>query len=250
MQHVLGVEAAGLITRENEDMTAKEEAVFNNLVARAVNESVHRIIGWCEFHGLRLTLSPATLEPRDDTETLVDLALAQIKDRKRQLRFADLGTGTGAVALALLSELPNATVLATDIDAEALNVAQRNAEANGLSGRLETAQGNWFDALVEPFDFIVSNPPYVSSATIETLHPDVRDHDPRKALDGGADGLDAYRTIIAGAALFLEPSGFLALEIGSDQAGAVSALALTESFTTTTVQRDLAGNNRALLISR
>jgi len=250
IQHVLGVDAGGIVVRENEEMTTKDEAALGVLVARATNESVHRIIGWREFHGLKLAVSRATLEPRDDTEALIDLALAQIEDKTRRLRFADLGTGTGAVALALLSELPNATAVATDIDAKALDMAQRNAEANGLSRRFETAQGNWLDALAEPFDFIVSNPPYISSATIETLHPSVRDHDPHQALDGGVDGLSAYRTIIAGAALYLESNGFLALEIGHDQAGAVSALALAESFTTTTVERDLAGNNRALLISR
>ncbi|MGI9355622.1 MAG: peptide chain release factor N(5)-glutamine methyltransferase [Rhizobiaceae bacterium] len=250
MRHVLEVETVGIVTRENEELTAEDEAVFKGLVVRAMNEPVHRLIGWREFHGLKLAVSPATLEPRDDTETLVDLALTQIEDKKRPWRFADLGTGTGAVALALLSELPNATALATDIDAEALDTAQRNAEANGLSARFETVCGNWLDVLAEPFDFIVSNPPYVPSATIETLHPNVRDHDPRKALDGGVDGLDAYRSITASAALFLEPGGFLALEIGHNKAGAVSALALAESFAATTVKRDLAGNNRALLISR
>lgn len=250
MQHVLGVEAAGLVARENEDLTTENEAAFDALVARATNEPVHRIIGWREFHGLKFILSPAVLEPRNDTETLVDLVLAQIEDRSRPWRFADLGTGSGTVALALLCELPNATALATDIDPEALAMAQRNAKANGLSDRFNTSCGSWFDAVTEPFDFMVSNPPYIPSATIENLHPDVRDHDPRAALDGGADGLAAYRTIVAGAALYLEPNGFLALEIGHDQAGAVSALALAESFTTTSVRWDLAGKNRALLISR
>ncbi len=250
MQHLLETDAAGLIAREQDILSNDEKAVFGDLVKRAEREPVHRILGWREFHGLKLTVSPSTLEPRDDTETLIDAILLRLRDSSQAWRFADLGTGTGAVALALLSELPTATALATDIDPEALQVAQHNADVNGLSDRFSTSQGNWFDAVSEPFDFIVSNPPYIPSATIGELQPQVRDYDPMIALDGGADGLNAYRTIIAGAALFLEPGGFLALEIGHDQAGPVSALALAESFTTTSVRQDLAGRNRALLISR
>ncbi len=250
MQHLLETDAAGLITRENDVLSDDQAENLQTLLERAGSEPVHRILGWREFHGLRFSLSPSTLEPRDDTETLIDVALLQIRDRSRPWRFADLGTGTGAVALALLSELPGATAVGTDIDPEALRMAQHNADQNGLSDRFSTAQGNWFDAVSEPFDFIVSNPPYIPSATIDQLQPQVRDYDPRGALDGGSDGLNAYRTILAGAALFLEPGGFLALEIGHDQAGPVSALALGESFTTTSVRQDLAGRNRALLILR
>ncbi|MEL6750477.1 MAG: peptide chain release factor N(5)-glutamine methyltransferase [Pseudomonadota bacterium] len=207
-----------------------------------------RAIGMREFHGLELALSAGTLEPRDDTETLVDAALSTIIDRKADLRIADLGTGTGAVALALLSELPNAHAVATDISTDAVDTAQTNAEAAGLANRFTAQQGSWMEPLIGAFDFIVSNPPYIASDVVDELDPSVRDHDPRAALDGGIDGLDAYRAILARAADHLLPGGALALEIGYDQRESVSALATTNGFGIVSHHQDLGGRDRAIVL--
>ncbi|MDA8870633.1 peptide chain release factor N(5)-glutamine methyltransferase [Rhizobiaceae bacterium] len=227
-----------------------EQLASVNLLAQAIiaGTPVFRAFGHRNFHGLELALSTNTLEPRDDTEALVDATLALIADRGETLRLADLGTGTGAVALALLSELPAAKALATDISLGALETANANAASNGLAARFKTAQGPWLEPLRDhpPFDFIVSNPPYIATATVDTLDPSVRDHDPRVALDGGRDGLDAYRAILSDAAAQLSPTGFLGLEIGYDQRESVSKLARAAGWTDIRCTPDLAGRDRAL----
>lgn len=208
-------------------------------------EPVHRVIGRREFHGLDLALGPETLEPRDDTEALVALAA---EHAPVDARLLDLGTGTGAVALALLVDLPRATALMTDANADALRVARANAEANGFSDRVRFALGSWLEPVEGRFDAIVSNPPYIASATVDALDPAVRLHDPRLALDGGQDGLDAYRAILAGAAAHLVPGGFLALEIGYDQLDAVTRLAGRGGWRLEEARRDLGGRDRAVLL--
>ncbi len=222
------------------------------LCARCVaGEPIYRAIGKREFHGIDFTLSEHTLEPRDDTEALIELALDYVTDESASLIFADLGTGPGTVALTLLSEMPNATCVATDLEQGALETAKHNAQVNGFEGRIEFASGSWFEALNDRekqlFDFIVSNPPYIASKVVDGLEGNVLDHDPRLALDGGTDGLTAYREIFNGAADHIKPNGFLAVEIGYDQAAEVSRLGVDFGWTCKEMRKDLSGNDRALL---
>jgi len=161
--------------------------------------------------------------PRPETETVVEAALAVVV-RTSAARIADIGVGSGAILLALLSELPHALGIGTDRDAGALEVARRNAEHLGLAGRAAFAACDFGAALAGPCDLVVSNPPYVATTEIATLAPEVRDFDPRDALDGGSDGLAAYRAIAADAPRLLVPGGWLAVEVGIGQAAAVTAL--------------------------
>ena len=209
-------------------------------------ESVARIVGEKEFYGLAFGLNAATLEPRPDTELLVDLAIEVLPKGGRLL---DLGTGTGCIPIAVLANRPDATALASDLDPDALAMARRNAERHGLGWRLDLAQGDWFAALGgrdERFDLIVSNPPYIASTVIETLRPEVRRFDPRLALDGGADGIAPYRIIAAESGRFLKPGGQVLVEIGFDQGEAVSALFAAHGFGEIGVHRDLNGLDRVI----
>ncbi len=214
-------------------------------------EPIYRAIGKREFHSIDLALSEHTLEPRDDTEALIELVLDHLPDKSAKLIFADLGTGPGTVTLALLSELPNATCIATDLEQGALIIAEENAQKNGFEDRIEFAKGSWLEALKglprNSFDFIVSNPPYIVSQVMDGLDKNVFDYDPRLALDGGVDGLDAYREIFNGAGDYLKQNGFLAVEIGYDQAEQVSNLGEENGWNCNEVRKDLGGNNRALI---
>ena len=190
------------------------------MARRIAREPVHRIIGEREFYGLPLHLTAATLVPRPDTETLVDLALPFVKEtaaRTGACRILDIGTGSGAIALALLSAVPQAIATGTDISAEACMVAETNARALGFADRFTAIRSNWFDAVSGEYDLIVSNPPYIATDEIADLDADVRDYDPLAALDGGEDGLDAYRVLARRSAPFLAENGAIAVEIGHDQ---------------------------------
>jgi len=222
------------------------------LSRRLAQEPVHRIFGAREFYGLRLALSPETLEPRPDTETLVDLVLPVARRfvaSKGACRILDLGAGAGAIALALLGQIAEARAVATDISAGALATVGANAAALGLASRLETVESNWFDAVRGRFDVIVSNPPYIPSGEIATLQPEVRLFDPLLALDGGRDGLDAYRVIASGAIEHLSPHGRVAVEIGAGQRTDVEALFASTGFDLIEARRDLGGHERALLFA-
>jgi release factor glutamine methyltransferase len=219
------------------------------LIRRLAGEPVHRIMGFREFFGMRLELSEATLEPRADTEALVELVcdLVTAKGRRDdELAMLDLGTGTGAIALALLTVLKNAKASVTDVDQHALETAMKNARTHGLASRLIALAGSWFNPVEGRFDLIVSNPPYIPSAVVPTLDIEVRDHDPRAALDGGADGLDPYRAIAAGAGKHLAPEGVVAVEIGFDQAWAVTAIFIASGFALLELRKDMGGRDRAL----
>ena len=244
-----GLDKAGLISASHTASSPDAAEKFAAFIQRRKDrEPVHRILGYREFHGLELGLNAATLEPRDDTECLVELALAQVKDRSAELRLLDLGTGTGAVALALLQELPNAQAVATDLQPAALQRAHSNAELNGLSARFSSLQSSWFEYVQGRFDLIVSNPPYIVSAELEKLDPEVVRFDPMQALDGGADGLDAYREILAGAREYLAPDGCVVLEIGYDQRQLASELAIARGWKVKQSAKDLAGQDRALCL--
>ncbi len=212
---------------------------------RLRGEPIARIFGRKEFFGLSFALNAATLVPRPETELLVIRALALLEGRHNK-RILDLGTGTGCIAISVLTESPTATAVAVDVSEEALQVARENAARHGVAKRFEARRGSWFDPLQvgEDFDVIVSNPPYVESAAIETLQPEVRDHDPRFALDGGKDGLDAYRTILAEAPHWLRKAGAVAVEIGSGQGAAVETQFRQNGFIDIFIEKDLAGLDR------
>jgi release factor glutamine methyltransferase len=214
---------------------------------RLAHEPVARIVGHKEFWGLRLAVTPAVLVPRPDTETVVECALAQARAQgARPRRILDLGTGSGALLLALMSEWPDAYGIATDTSAAALRVARANAEALGLAARAAFIACDFGAALAGGFDIVVSNPPYVASRDIASLAPDVRDHDPHGALDGGPDGLAAYRAIAADARRLLAPAGLLVLELGAGQAAEVAALLRQAGLDVMEPIADLAGIPRAI----
>ncbi|MCM5556425.1 peptide chain release factor N(5)-glutamine methyltransferase [Pleomorphomonas sp. JP5] len=221
---------------------------------RAAGEPIGRILGVASFYGLDFILGPDTLEPRPDTETLVEVALAAVRDgriagvspRGEGLRFLDLGTGTGAIAVTLLAKLPGARGMATDLSPGALAVAKDNADRNGVGDRLDFAQGDFFAAVTGSFNLIVSNPPYIASTVIADLDREVRLHDPLLALDGGPDGLAAYRTIVGGVHDHLAPGGLLAVEIGWDQGEAVDTLFRASGLVEVEVHRDLGSRQRVV----
>ena len=247
----LGLDLTGLITAANRTISSEESARIQDFARRRLaGEPVARILGVREFWGLPLKLSAATLVPRPDTETIVERALELIRGdgaTNRSLRIADLGTGTGAILLALLSELPNAHGFGTDISTEALQTARDNAAQLGLSDRVTFIACDYASALDGAFDLIVSNPPYIRSAEIADLAVEVRDHDPRAALDGGADGLDAYRALIRQSVGLLAPNAVLVVEAGQGQATDIEALMTAAGLSPTgPPKRDLGGIPRAV----
>ncbi|RAZ86673.1 peptide chain release factor N(5)-glutamine methyltransferase [Mesorhizobium hawassense] len=220
---------------------------------RVAGEPVHRILGYREFYGLRLSLSPETLEPRPDTETLVDAVLPFVRtiaERQGECRILDLGTGTGAIALPLLSAVPVATATGVDISPDALATAAGNARNLGLDGRFKALHSNWFEKVSGRYHVIASNPPYIPSREIGNLQDEVRDFDPHRALDGGVDGLDPYRVIVAEAAGFLETQGKVAVEIGHTQKDEVTGIFAAAGYRLVGVHSDLGGNDRVLVFER
>jgi release factor glutamine methyltransferase len=244
---IMGLSRTDFITRAEDHIPLAQEIEINAASGRRVHgEPVYRILGKRGFYGLELKISKDTLDPRPDTEVLVDLALDFMKDRKdAPLDILDLGIGTGAICLALLANLPLARGTGTDLAQGALDTAAENAEANGLSERFTPVLSNWFENVSGRYDVIVSNPPYIRSDIIPTLDREVRDHDPLLALDGGKDGLDAYRAIAAGAGAFLKSAGFVAVETGYDQKKAVKEIFEAAGFEQAGAAKDLAGNDRA-----
>jgi release factor glutamine methyltransferase len=251
---LLGLSLAELMTRGGDPVNDADAARIRAAVARrAAREPVYRILGEREFFGLTLKLSKETLEPRPDTETLVDCLIPharRVVAQKGSCRIIDLGTGTGAICLALLASVLDAHGLGTDISDNTLATARENAERNGLAERFETLRSNWFEAVEGRFDIIVSNPPYIRSNVVGELEPEVRFHDPAAALDGGDDGLDAYRAIALHAGRHLEADGVIGLEIGFDQKQAVTALFEAQGFRLLGSAKDLGGNDRVLVFER
>jgi release factor glutamine methyltransferase len=248
---VLGLDLTGIVTAANRLLTPDQSIGLEKFARRRVaGEPVARILSIKEFWGLPLKLSAETLVPRPDTETLVELALELLRANaapNRPRRIADLGTGSGAILLALLRELPDASGVGTDISVAALQTAEANATRLGLADRATFIVCDYAAGLDGPFDLIVSNPPYIRSADIASLAVEVRDHDPRRALDGGADGLDAYRTLIPQAARLLAAGGALVVEAGQGQSGQIEGLMTTEGLTTESAPKaDLAGIPRAI----
>jgi len=248
--HALGLDHATLATAPARVLDRAECDAINELARRRLaREPVARITGCKEFWSLKLALSPATLVPRPETETVVEAALAAIDaqgPRTRIRRIADLGTGSGALVLALLGELPSAFGIGTDTILNALMVARANAQRLGIAP-VAFIVCDMAAALAAPFDLIVCNPPYIRSADIDALAHEVRDFDPRSALDGGADGLNGYRAIAAAVPALLAPDGVLAVELGAGQAPAVAALFSAAGLALRPPRTDVHGVPRALL---
>ncbi|MFZ0609030.1 MAG: peptide chain release factor N(5)-glutamine methyltransferase [Xanthobacteraceae bacterium] len=246
----LDLDHAGLAAAGARRLTSSEQAAIAALARRRLaGEPIARIVGAKEFWSLTLTIGAETLVPRPETETVVEAVLAALdgdKARSRPLRIADLGTGSGALLLALLSELPNAFGVGTDVSVGALEVARANAHRLGLS-RAAFVACDMAAALGRVYDIVVSNPPYVVSGEIADLPAEVRLFDPPRALDGGADGLDFYRAIAVAAPALLTPGGLVAVELGAGQSGPVAALFAAAGLAPAPPRPDLNGVPRALL---
>lgn len=250
-----GIDRAILIGRSDLDLTDEQIADVQALTARrAQHEPIALILGSKEFWSLDFKVGPATLIPRPDSETLIEAVLDARPDRSRGYRILDLGTGSGCLLLALLSELPNATGLGIDASQGALDIAQGNAEALGLAGRAAFAWGDWISNLDPdrdgPFDIVVSNPPYVTKPDWEQLADDVRLYEPRTALVGGLDGLNPYRAFGPHLPRLLTSDGLFVCEIGAGQAGEVGEILAESGLTVLGARRDLAGIERCLLATR
>lgn len=243
------------LLRDPERLLSEPEAhrLAAFLDRRRAHEPVSRILGRREFYGRTFEVTPATLDPRPDTETVVEAALEAVRESfgpERPIRILDVGTGTGCLLLTLLAELPNATGLGTDISEGALGVAARNAAALGLAARAKFESVRSLEGLAETFDVLVSNPPYIPAADISGLMPDARNYDPLSALDGGPDGLDVYRAI-AGRLAAVVPQGWAVVEVGAGQALQVSALlkeALGPRLRQIRVVSDLGGHARCVAV--
>jgi release factor glutamine methyltransferase len=247
---VLSLDLTGLISQAARPLTEAEASQLAHYAQRRIaGEPVARILGMREFWGLPFRLSEATLVPRPDTETVVERALEMFREQSlsHPPRIADIGTGSGAILLALLHEIPDAFGVGTDLSLTALDTAKGNAAALGLADRAAFVACSYASALRGPFDLIVSNPPYIPAGEIPKLSIEVREHDPHLALDGGNDGYDAYRALIPQAAERLVPGGALIVEAGQGQAGDIQALMAAAALSIDRPPRaDLAGIPRAV----
>ena len=249
LAHVLNKSEEALLRDPRAPVPADQAQQFAALLARRIaHEPFAYLTGRVGFWTLDLEVSPATLIPRADSETLVEAALEACPDKGAALHVLDLGTGTGALLLAVLSELPAASGVGVDLKPEAAALAARNAERLGLADRARFLAGDWAAALSGRFDLILCNPPYIESAAIPALMPEVARHEPASALDGGADGLAAYRHIIADLPRLLAPRGVAVLELGEGQKAAVEALAKGAGLRAEACRADLGGVPRALVL--
>ena len=262
VEAVMGWNAISQLADPDQSIDAASVARLDALVQRRCErkEPLSRILGRREFWGLDLNINGATLDPRADTETLVELALDLLRKPNRQppRKILDLGTGSGALLLALLSEFPEASGVGVDQDAGTLATASGNASAFDLARRAEFRLSDWLSDLIHPsselagwaFDLIVSNPPYIPSAVLSRLDRTVRDFDDPQALDGGADGLKFYRQTLRDAQDCMSPGGLLILELGIGQASSVSALGKEYGWTIQAIRDDLAGIPRAMALTQ
>jgi release factor glutamine methyltransferase len=248
--HALSLDHTALATAGGRSISAEEKEAIATLARRRLaREPVARIVGSKEFWSLQLLVNASTLVPRPETETVVEVALAAVDakgPRAQALCIADLGTGSGALLLALLSELPNARGIGTDISIEALMMARTNARRLGMTGAAFVAC-DVASPLHSSFDLIVSNPPYIASGELTALAPEVRAFDPLSALDGGPDGLDCYRSLTASAPMLLRPGGALVVEIGAGQSDDVAQLFAAAGLAVAAPHPDLNGVPRVLL---
>lgn len=256
LSHATGLTIEQLISRGPDAAPAAAAATLRELTARRLRrEPMAYILGEREFWGLPFKVSPAVLVPRPDSETVIETVLDLLPDRSRKLRILDLGLGSGCLLLTLLREYPQATGVGIDASEAALAIAQANAEALGVVSRARLAAGDWrqtgwTDRLVDqaegPFDLLVSNPPYIESAEVDGLMPEVAAHEPRLALDGGADGLAAYRIIVAASPALVVPGGWAIVEVGEGQAPAIASLFTAAGLAPRPSRRDLGGIERVV----
>jgi release factor glutamine methyltransferase len=248
----LGIDHTVLIGNPDRPIGATAAAALAKLARRRLKrEPASRVLGRREFWGLEFALSPAVLDPRADTEILVEAVIDELASRREMpLRVLDLGIGSGAILAALLHHFPNGFGVGIDISETACRVARGNLASLGLARRAGIVCGDWASPLRGTFDAIVSNPPYIASRELERLAPEVRDHDPKLALDGGEDGLDAYRIIVPGLAQLAAREGFVALEIGAGQAAGVGQILKSYGFAGWVIRRDLAGHDRVVVAGR
>ncbi len=238
-----------MIANPDSDITPEQEALIAKDVEQRLNaKPLSRIYGVREFWGLDFELSEDTLDPRPDTELIIDLALQRF-EKNQPIRILDLGTGTGCILIALLSEFRNAQGIAVDISQGAVTTAQKNAAHHNVNKRAEILCGSWLDPVNGHFDLIVSNPPYIANDVIPTLSDEVQNHDPILALDGGFDGLAPYKILFSKIKPFLNPGGIGLFEIGYDQQQDVTRLSEEAGFALRTVHLDLARNPRVVEIS-
>jgi release factor glutamine methyltransferase len=246
LAHALNLEPASLVARAHDHADAP---TLDALIARRVaREPMAYILGTREFWGMPFRVTPATLIPRPDSETLIEAALAHVGDRARPLRVLDLGTGSGCLLCAALSELPNARGIGIDSSEAALEVARANAAVLGLADRATFRVGDWLSGIADDFDLVLANPPYVADRDIAGLAPELA-HEPRSALAAGDDGLAAYRAILPALAQHLRPSGVAVLELGAGQAEPVGALATEADLRLVALRHDLAGIPRAIVVA-
>jgi release factor glutamine methyltransferase len=251
LQAAAGIPIATQIAFPERTAAADAAARFEELLERrARREPMAHVLGQREFWSLAFRVTADTLDPRPDSETLVQAVLDQAPDRSTALRLVDFGTGTGCLLLALLHELPNAMGLGIDVSAAALAVATENANALGLSPRASFRCGNWGDGLEAGFDIVVSNPPYIPSGEIAALQPEVASFEPRRALDGGPDGLDAYRQLGPATVRLLAPGGLAAFEIGLGQGDSVRRIMAAAGLRHIATARDLAAVERCVLFRK
>ena len=245
----LGLSAAQVLARPERSLRPEEVHSFGRLIARrAAREPVSRILGEREFYGRTFGISPATLDPRPDSETLIDhtLKLVTLEGwQSRALRILDVGTGSGCLLLTLLAELPGAFGVGTDVSVAALETARANAVRLGLARSAGWLAGDLVAAVRGPFDILISNPPYIPSLEIAQVEPEVREHDPLLALDGGADGVAFFRRLSASVEEIV-PEGWIVLETGHNQTDAVATLLAAQGLREISVQRDVAGRRRCV----
>jgi release factor glutamine methyltransferase len=251
IERSLDIKREALVIEGDVKVTDDQMALAREMLARRISgEPVSKILGHREFWGLDFEVTRDTLDPRPDSETLIEAVLQKIPDRSQSLRILDIGTGTGCLVISLLSELPNASGVAIDISSAELDVAARNLEQHGLKTRLTLQHCGWQDIETEDaFDIVISNPPYISMTEAEELSDEVSGFDPHIALFGGEDGLAAYRGIAKKLPELLNQNhGFSALEIGLNQAAEVSEIFKKTGFETEKLHRDLAGRDRCLIV--
>ena len=242
-----GATRADILADPHRPLTPEQSETLDGFLTRRIaREPISHILGVKGFWKIMLRVTPDVLTPRPDTETLLDAVLPLMPEGER-LKVLDLGVGSGAVLLAILAERPAAVGLGTDVSEEALAVARDNAASLGLGGRAAFLRTDWTSGLASAgFDVVVSNPPYIASGDIAGLAPEVRDHEPRLALDGGADGLDAYRQLAPEILAALRPGGLFAVEFGLGQAASVRALFEAAGATDLAIVNDLTARERVL----
>jgi len=236
-----------VFSRPERELTPEEEARLDVMASqREARQPMAQILGRRDFWTMTFAVSPATLDPRPDSETLIEAAMELFPDRSAPLRVLDLGTGTGCLLLSVLSEYPQATGLGIDLSPEALAVANRNLQTLGFAGRAQMRPGNWYDGITDRFDLVLSNPPYIPAGDIAGLEPEVRQWEPLSALVGGEDGLDCYRLLAAGVGGVLKPGGVVLWEVGAGQAASAGALLAKAGLTVLEPRRDLGGIDRCV----